>query len=177
MRTSEEREPEPLESAVGGIGKGAGHAVDDLHDRRLPAGRPIDGDAHQRDADHEDDRAGDDGRKQRQQAADERRDDHTEYAAGDHGAIDAEHADVGVGRHRQHWPDGREGHAHHHGHADADKGQAVALDEAGEAASEEIRADQEGNVLRRQLQRAADDERHRDGAGVHDEDVLQTERQ
>ena len=48
--------------------------------RRLAAAGPVDADPHQRDADDQDDGAGDDRRKQRQQAADEGRDQEAEDA-------------------------------------------------------------------------------------------------
>ena len=83
----------------------------------------------------------------------------------------------GVRRHRQHRPDRGEGHAHHHWQPDADAGEAEALHQRGDAAGEQVGADQEGDVFRRQFQRPADDQRHRNGAGIHHQHVLERQRQ
>ena len=77
----EERDAEPLERAVGRDWRPAPTCPSTiLRDRRQAAARPVDADAHQGDADDENDRAGHDGRKQRQQPADEGRDDDAENA-------------------------------------------------------------------------------------------------
>ena len=80
---------------------------------------------------------------------------------------------VGDGDHRR---DGREGHAHHHRQPDAEPlGGAQRLDQRGDAAAEQVGRDQQRHFLRAELERAADDQRHRDGAGVHHQHVLQAE--
>ena len=56
-------------------------------------------------------------------------------------------------------------------------GEAEALHQRRQPAGEQIRADQEGDVFRRQLQRAADDQGNGDRAGVHHQHMLQAERQ
>ena len=173
----ESGDAEPLQLAIGGIGERAGHAVDDLGQRRQSAAGPVDADAHQGNADHQDDGAGHDRRKQRQQAADERRGNYAEDSGSDDRAVDAEQPDVGRSRHRQHRPDGGKGDAHHHGQPDTDAAKAEALHQRGKPAGEQIGADQVGHVLRRQLQRPADDEGHGDRAGIHDQHMLQPERQ
>ena len=61
----EQRDAEPLQLAVAGIGKGAGDAVDDLGQGRQAATGPVDAHPHQGDADHQDDGSGDDRGKQR----------------------------------------------------------------------------------------------------------------
>ena len=83
----------------------------------------------------------------------------------------------GVGaRHRHHRADRGEGHAHHHRQLDAEPaGEAERLQDRGDAADEQVGRDQEGDVLGRELQRPADDQRHRDGAGIHHQHVLEAE--
>ncbi|MHC2267056.1 hypothetical protein ACVILJ_002439 [Bradyrhizobium diazoefficiens] len=103
--------------------------------------------------------------------------DDAEQAGGDDGAVDAEQADIGRGGHREHRPDRSKRHAHHHGQADADAGEAEALHQRRKPAGEQVGADQEGDVLRRQLQRASDDQRHRDRAGIHHQHMLEPERE
>ena len=139
------------------------------------AGGPVHADAHQRDADDEDDGAGHDRREQRQEASDQRGRQEAEQTGGDDGAVDAGEADRRVHPHGEHRADGREGHAHHHRHTDADAGQAPALDQRDDAAGEQIGADQHGDLLGRQFERPADDERDRHGARIHHEHVLQPE--
>ena len=95
------------------------------------------------------------GWKQRQQPADERRGNDGKQPGRDHRAVDAEQADIGCGRHRQHRADRGKRHAHHDRQADADAGEADALHQRGDAAGEQIGADQEGDVFRRQFQRPA----------------------
>ena len=63
------------------------------------------------------------------------------------------------------------------GRLDADARKTHALDQGRDAAGEQVGADQEGDVLRRHLERTAENEGDRDGAGIHDEDVLKPERQ
>ena len=76
-----------------------------------------------------------------------------------------------------HRSDGGEGHAHHHRQLDAEPlGHANRLDQRDDAADEKIGRDQEGHVGRVQFQRAPDDQRHGDGAGIHHQHVLQAKR-
>ena len=173
----ESADAKPLQLAVGRIGKGAGHAVDELGQGREAAAGPVDADPHQRDADHHDDGAGHHGRKQRQKPADERRGNDAEDSGSDDGAVNAEQSDIGGSCHRQHRPDRGEGHAHHHGQPDTDAGKADALHQRREAAGEQIGADQKGDIFRRQLQRAPDNQGHRDRAGIHHQHMLQAQRQ
>ena len=173
----EQRDAEPLKLAVIGIGEGAGDAVDHLGQGRQAAAGPVDADPHQRDADHQDDGSGDHRRKQRQQPADEGRGNDAEDSGSDHRAVDAEQADIGRRGHRQHRADRGERHPHHHGQPDADPGKAETLHQRREPAGEQVGRDQEGDVLRRQFQRPADDQGYRDRAGIHDQHMLQAERQ
>ena len=112
-----------------------------------------------------------------QEATDHRRHDDAEDAGDDHGTVDAQKADLGVGAHGDHGPDGGEGDAHHHRQADAEHADADALDQRDHAAGEEVGVDQECDLLLRQLQGPADDQRHGHGTGIHDEHVLQAQRQ
>ena len=57
-REHEQRDGEPFELAIARIGKRAGHAVDHFGERRQTAAGPIDADPHQRNADDQNDRAG-----------------------------------------------------------------------------------------------------------------------
>ncbi|MEH2499593.1 hypothetical protein V1294_006072 [Bradyrhizobium sp. AZCC 1678] len=88
-----------------------------------------------------------------------------------------EQADIRRGRHRQHRPDGGKRHTHHHWQPDTDAGEADTLHQRGDAAGEQVGADQEGHVFRRQFQCAADNQRHGNRAGIHHQDMLQAERQ
>ena len=145
--------------------------------RHSGAGGPVDADAHQRDADHEDDGAGHHRREQRQQVADDRRDQYRKDAGRDHGAEDAEDAEVGVVGHRHHGPDRGERDAHHHRQLDAEqRPEPVRLDQRGDAAGKQVGVDQQRDLLGRQLEGAADDQRHGHSAGIHDQHVLDTER-
>ena len=63
------------------------------------------------------------------------------------------------------------------GQSHAEPPEPDGLDDRRDARDEEVGADQEREVGRRVAQRAADDERHRDRAGVHRQDVLQPERE
>lgn len=76
---------------------------------------------------------------------------------------------------RQHRRDRGEGDAHHHGKADADAGKTEGLHQRREAAGENVGADEKGALVGRQARGAGEDERHRDGAGVHHENMLQPE--
>jgi hypothetical protein len=51
------------------------------------------------------------------------------------------------------------------------------LHQRGNPAGEQVGADQEGDILRRQFKRPADDQRHRDRAGIHHQHMLQSQRQ
>ena len=51
------------------------------------------------------------------------------------------------------------------------------LDQRGDAAGKQVGADQERDLVFRQLECGADDQRHRDGAGVHHQNVLNAERE
>ena len=176
-RQHEQRDAEPLKLPVAGIGEGPRHAVDHLGQGRQAAAGPVDADPHQRDADDQDDRAGDHGREKRQQPAHERRDDDGENAGRNHRTVDAEESDIGRCRHRQHRADRGEGDAHHHRQADADAGKPDALHQCRQSAGEQIGADQKGHVLGRQLQGAAKNKRHGDRACIHDQHMLKPKRQ
>ncbi len=169
----EQRDAEAFEPAVVGVGKGHRLAVDHAGQVRQAAAGPVDADAHQRDADHEDDGAGDDRREQRQEPADEGGDDHAEDAGNDHRAVNAKQTDARVRGHGEHRSYGGERHAHHHRQANADARKAHRLDQGGNAARQQVRIDEDRDLLRGQLEGAADDQRHGDCAGVHHEHMLQ----
>ena len=152
-------------------GRGGAHRV---------AEDPVDADPHQGNADHQDDRPGHHGRKEPQHPADEGRDDDRDHPRGDNGAKDgagAFMAALGIG-HGHHRADGGEGDAHHHRQLDAEPlCRAKALDQRDDPADEKVGRDQEGDIDRLKLERAADDQGHGDGAGIHDKDVLQAQRE
>ena len=78
--------------------------------------------------------------------------------------------------HGRHGRDRGEGDAHHDGQLDAEPARgAQRLDQRDQPATEQVGGDQHGHFLGAELQRPADDERHRDGAGVHHEHVLQAQ--
>jgi hypothetical protein len=81
-------------------------------------------------------------------------------------------AAVGDGDQRR---NGGEGDSHDHRQADADARQADALDQRGNAAGEEVGIDQECDLVPRQSQRPAHDQRHRDRTGVHRQHMLQAD--
>ena len=136
--------------------------------------RPVHPDAHQRDADHQDDSARHHRREQGQQAAEERRDQDRHDAGDDGRAEDACRPKVRVRRHSCHRPHGGEGDAHHDRHPNTNHAEeAERLDQRRDAGREQVGVDQQRHLLGRQLERAADDQRHGDRAGVHDEPVLQ----
>ena len=173
----EQRDAEPLKLSVAGIGERAGDAVDHLGEGRQAAARPVDADPHQRDADHHDDGAGNHWRKKRQKPAYEGSNEKGEQAGGDHRAVYPEQADIGGRRHRQHGPDRGEGDAHHDRQADADTGKTDALHQGGDAAGEQVGADQEGDVLRRHLEGTAENQRHRNRARIHHQHMLKPQGQ
>ncbi len=59
----EQRNAKALQLAVGGIWESVRHAIDHFGQGRQAAAGPVDADPHQGNADHQDDGAGDDGRK------------------------------------------------------------------------------------------------------------------
>ena len=97
-----------------------------------------------------------------------------EHAGRDHRAVDAEQPDPGRRRHRQHRPTEAKVTPIITGRRMPTTGKAEALHQRGDAAGEQVGADQEGDVFRRQLERAADDQRHGDGAGIHHQHVLKS---
>ena len=121
-------------------------------------------------ADHRDD----DGRHLvREQLADlrheETADDH-DHGPGERGPEDAGDAVLEADA------DGRadegEAGAHHAGQADADRADALALDDRDDAGAQQRRVDEGDDLVRRQFQDGADDERHRDDAAERGEHVL-----
>ena len=56
---------------------------------------------------------------------------------------------------------------HHNRHADAHRADAQRLDQGGDAGDQQVGVDQEGDFLAREAGRLADDQRHGDGATVH----------
>ena len=182
-----------VQEALGETGQGQDHRQDEQRHaqiertaivgrRALPAGRPVDADVHQGDADDQDDRAGDHRRKQPRDAADHGRRHQAENPGGDHRAIDQLQGGFlrragGLARrdHRHHRRDRGKGDAHHYRQADTDEGNAEGLDQGGDAAGQQVCADQQADLRPAQTQRPADDQRHGHSAGVHDQDVLQTQ--
>ena len=99
--------------------------------------------------------------------------------ADDHRAVDAEESDLRIARPwRSIGADGRESDAHHHRQPDADAGKrraiwiSVAMPQANRSALIRIAICCGGS-----LSAPPDDQRHRDGAGVHHQHVLQAERE
>ena len=134
-------------------------------------------DAHEDDADHGDDRAGDDRGEEPKDVADEAGVTQSpEQAADNHRAIDAVEPDdqapppwasigeietavtpIMTGRRMPNGP------------------KADRLDQRGDAAGEEVGVDQDRDLVLRHFQRGAEDQRHGDRVGVHDQHVLQSE--
>ncbi len=78
-----------------------------------------------------------------------------------------------AGGDRHHRSDCGEGDAHHDRHLHAEPlRRAERLDDGDDAAAEKVCRNQECDLLRIKVQRAADDERHGDGAGIHHKHML-----
>jgi hypothetical protein len=101
-------------------------------------------------------------------SAEERRGEEREDARADHGADDARHAKLRVGARRDDRGNRGEGDAHHDRQPDADIADADRLDEGHETTTEQVRADEHGDLFLWQMQGTADDERHGNRAGIHD---------
>ena len=101
-----------------------------------------------------------------------------EHARAQHRAVDVRQPFLaaelrGDGDHRR---DHGEGGAGHHRQPDAEQlADADRLDQRGDPGDQQIGVDQQGDGGGGELERAADDERDGDGAGVHDEQVLQAQ--
>ena len=80
-------------------------------------------------------------------------------------------------RHGHHGRHRGKGHAHHHRQPDAEplRG-AQRLDQRDEPADEQVGRDQLGHLVGREVERAADDERHGHRAGIHHQHMLQAQR-
>ena len=169
---------EAAQRAIGRIGEGAGLAVDHLGQHGQAAAGPVDADAHQGDADDGDDGAGDHRREERSSRL-------------TNGAIRTPKMPApmiapkmprrptsGIAGHGHHRADRGEGHAHHHRQLDAEAAGSprdwisVTMPQANRSA-----LISSATCSRRELERAADDQRHGDGAGVHHQHVLQAERE
>ncbi|MNS94205.1 hypothetical protein D3C72_1284160 [compost metagenome] len=137
----------------------------------LAACGPVDGHRNQRQADHGDYHAGDGMRKQ---LADRRH----EEAAQDHHqrtrqrrAQDASYAVFDA--HADGRADKGEAGAHHAWHADAHRANALALDDGDDARAKQGRIHQGDDLVRRQLQRTANDQRHRNDAAQGGQQMLE----
>jgi len=140
------------------------------------AGDQADVGADERQADDRDHDAGDQRREEPDHPAEVRRGDDAEDAGDQERAIDGrqpllaahddhrgQHRERGAGRQRQ--PDAEP------------LGQAGGLDDRDDAADQQVGVDEHRDVGLGQPEGAPDDERHRDGARVHDEQVLQAQRE
>jgi hypothetical protein len=100
---------------------------------------------------------------------------HADDARSDDGAEDGACA-IGAGLrvgHRDHRADGSEGHAHHHRQLDAEPAaEAQRLDHRDDAATEQVRRDQQGHLFRAELERPPHDQGHGDRTGIHHQNVL-----
>ncbi|MNC32390.1 hypothetical protein D3C75_807390 [compost metagenome] len=84
-------------------------------------------------------------------------------------------ADTGHAGHGDHAADGGETGAHHHRHANAHGADAEGLDDGGDTRHQQVGVDQEGDFFTTQASGLSDDQRHRDGATVHQQNMLQTD--
>ena len=139
------------------------------------AKNPVDADPHQADPNDKDDRAGHYGRKEAQHPADKGRDQHRDDTRGHDRAKDGARAlgpALRIG-HSHHWANGSKGHPHHHGQADAEPlCGSQRLDQRDKPADEQVCRNQKGHIGRFQFQRAADDQRHGNRAGIHHQHML-----
>ena len=154
--------------AIGWVGDGARRAGDG----RVAARGPVHADAHEGHADDGDDGARHHRREERQHAADQRGDQDAEDTRADDRAVDAQQPQLGVASHDYHGTHGGEGDAHHHRQLDAKAPEAERLDQGDDAAGEEVGVDELRHLLLGELESAADDERHRYGAGIHHQHML-----
>ena len=141
------------------------------------AKNPVDADAHQADADHSNDGAGDHRREKPQHAADQRRNQNRDDARADDGAknqLCTRSTRCAVG-HGHHGGDRRKRHAHHDGQANTKplRG-AQGLNQRHDAAAKQVSRDQHGHLFRAELERTPDDQRHSHCAGVHHQHMLKT---
>lgn len=144
---------------------------------RLPADSPLPADAYryQVKAGHGNHGAGHDRRKQAHQAADDERHQHGDQARDDDGSKHPLKSYIGIVDHHQHGRYGRKRDPHHQWQSYAELPDADRLDEGRHSANEQIGADQECNLIRRQLGGRTDQNRDGDGAGIHDQHMLQPE--
>lgn len=105
----------------------------------------------------------------------EGRDQHAEETGGDGRAKDPLQADARHAGHGHHAAHGGKAGAHHHRHADAHGTDAEGLHDGSDAGDQQVGIDQEGDFFTTQTRGLSDDQRHRDGASVHQQDMLQTD--
>ena len=141
--------------------------------RGRAAAGPVDANARQHHPDHGDDRAGDDRREEPQHIFDERRDAQPEHAADQDRAVNSGQADAGHRGHRQHRRDRHRRHAHDDRQPNAERADADGLDQGRDPAGEQIGVDQHRDLILGQMKRAAEDQRDRNGIGVHHQNMLQ----
>ncbi|MNI29130.1 hypothetical protein D3C73_829350 [compost metagenome] len=139
------------------------------------AAGPVHSHGEQRQTDRGDDCAGHQRREEAYDFGHERGDDHAEEPGGDGRAEDPLQADTGHAGHGDHAADGGETGAHHHRHANAHGADAEGLDDGGDAGDQQVGVDQEGDFFTTQASGLSDDQRHRDGATVHQQNMLQTD--
>ena len=163
--------------AEGRVGECRRGAIDNPGERLQATACPIYAHSHQGYANHENDRSCHDGWKHRQKTADERCGEDAEEAGPDHGAVNSQQTDFGGRGHGEHRTHGGECDPHHDRQANADAGKSEALHNCRQTAGEQVRADQECDLVGWKVDCPANDQRDRDGAGIHDKDVLDCQRQ
>ncbi|MCY1173711.1 hypothetical protein D9M73_138850 [compost metagenome] len=141
------------------------------------AASPVHGHGEQRQTDRGDDRAGHQRREEAHDLGHEWGDEHAEETGGDGRAEDPLQADTGHAGHGDHAADGGETGAHHHRHANAHGADADGLDDGGDAGNQQVGIDQEGDFFTGQTGGLADDQGYGDGATVHQQDMLETDKQ
>lgn len=145
--------------------------------RAFAAAGPVDRHREQAHADRGDHRAGHQRWEETHDARHEGGDEHAEETGGDGRAEDPGDAHAGHPGHRHHAADGGEAGAHHNRHADAHRADAQRLDQGGDAGDQQVGVDQEGDFFAREAGRLADDQRHGDGATVHQQHMLEAHQQ
>nr|GEZ57652.1 hypothetical protein [Tanacetum cinerariifolium] len=136
------------------------------------AARPVDGHRKQRQTDRGDHRACHQRREEAHDFRHERRNQHAEEPRRNGCPEDPRQTDAVHSGHRHHAAHRGETRPHHDRHADTQRADADRLHHGGNTGDQQVGVDQKRDVFARQSGGLTDDQRHRHGASVHQQDVL-----
>ena len=137
-----------------------------------PARDPVHSHPHQRNADKEHGRPGDERGEKRGKLAEKRGDEHAQNPGNDRSAKDARQAEGRVGGYGYAGGDRDEGDAHHDWQPHAHRTETNALNQGDKSAGHQIRADQIGGLVRPQTQGAGQNQGYCDRACIHGQHML-----